>query len=525
MKKILAFVVVASVIVAIIIGTLSSLDYEPTTLMKLKEKYSKKQKPKVDHSKFKELQAKFESAQEVTKACETCHNLTSAEVMESSHWNWEREEYIQGKGIVYLGKKNAINNFCIGTKGNEQSCAKCHIGLGYDKQGNIYTDSTNIDCLVCHDNSETYAKAAEKAGAPAEDLDLNLIAQSVGKPLRSNCGVCHFYGGGGNNVKHGHLESAMNEPTKEIDIHMAAEGMNLQCVDCHLTEHHEISGKLYSFAASCTNRNTCDQCHTNAPHEKDLINKHTLKVSCEACHIPIYAKENYTKLYWDWSSAGKLKNGKPYVEMDSAGNQTYLSIKGNFVWGKKLKPDYVWFNGTASHYLLGDTIEDGAEDLVLNQLNGSYKDLESKIVPVKIHIAKQPYDPVNKVLIQPRLYAEKEGEGAFWKDFDWQIASKLGMEDVGLPFSGKIDFIETKMFWLVNHMVSSKEETVQCNECHTRDDSRLAGLRDFYIPGRDYSRLVDTAGSWLLLLTFLGVASHGALRIINSRKNKEVKNG
>ncbi len=250
-----------------------------------------------------------------------------------------------------------------------------------------------------------------------------------------------------------------------------------------------------------------------------------MKVSCEACHIPIYAKENSTKLYWDWSTAGRLKDGKPYEEDDSLGNHTYLSIKGSFVWGKNLKPDYVWFNGTASHYLLGDKIENTSQDLVLNQLNGSYKDRESKIVPVKIHIAKQPYDPVNKILIQPKLYAETEGEGAFWKDFNWQKASEIGMKDAGLPFSGKIDFIETKMFWLVNHMVSSKENVVQCNECHTRTDSRLAGLSDFYIPGRDYSKFVDVAGSWLLLLTFLGVASHGTLRIINSRKNKKVKNG
>jgi len=525
MKKFLAFLIVISVITAIILGSLYSLDYEPTTLMKLKDKYSKKHKPKVDHKRFEVLQAKFENAREVTKACESCHNLTAGEVMQSNHWSWEREEYIQGRGIVYIGKKNAINNFCIGSQGNEQSCAKCHIGLGFDDEGKMYTDSTNIDCLVCHDNSETYAKASGAAGAPVENLDLNLIAQSVGKPKRSNCGVCHFYGGGGNNVKHGHLESAMNEPSKEIDIHMASEGMNLQCIDCHLTENHKISGKLYSFASTCTNRNTCDQCHTNAPHEKDLINSHTLKVSCEACHIPTYAKENSTKLYWDWSTAGKLKDGKPYNEEDSLGNDTYLSIKGSFVWGKNLKPAYVWFNGTANHYLLGDTIEDATKQLVLNQLNGSYKDRESKIVPVKIHIAKQPYDPVTKVLIQPKLYAEKEGEGAFWKDFNWQTASEIGMKDVGLPFSGKIDFIETKMFWLVNHMVSSKENVVQCNECHTRTDSRLAGLSDFYIPGRDYSKFVDVAGSWLLLLTFLGVASHGTLRLINSRKNKKVKNG
>ena len=43
-------------------------------------------------------------------------------------------------------------------------------------------------------------------------LDFNNIAQNVGKPKRTNCGVCHFYGGGGDNVKHGDLSSLMFEP-------------------------------------------------------------------------------------------------------------------------------------------------------------------------------------------------------------------------------------------------------------------------------------------------------------------------
>ncbi len=131
----------------------------------------------------------------------------------SNHWNWEREEYIEGRGIVSIGKKNAMNNFCIGTQGNEKSCAKCHIGYGMDEKGFSFTDANNIDCLVCHDNTETYAKAPNQGGKPLLTLDFNNIAQNVGKPQRTNCGVCHFFGGGGDNVKHGDLSSAMFEPS------------------------------------------------------------------------------------------------------------------------------------------------------------------------------------------------------------------------------------------------------------------------------------------------------------------------
>jgi hypothetical protein len=72
----------------------------------------------------------FASPQEVTSACLECHNGTHKEIMASSHWNWERVSYIEGRGITSLGKKNILNNFCTGAGGNEQRCAVCHIGFG-----------------------------------------------------------------------------------------------------------------------------------------------------------------------------------------------------------------------------------------------------------------------------------------------------------------------------------------------------------------------------------------------------------
>ncbi|MCZ7611624.1 MAG: tetrathionate reductase family octaheme c-type cytochrome [Ignavibacterium sp.] len=521
MRKIVVVLAFIGLLIIIAIGFFSQRDYEPTTLMKLKEKYSKKYFPSVDHSKFTSLQQKFSSPQQVTTACISCHNKRHQEVMQSNHWNWEREEYIEGKGIVYLGKRNAINNFCIGTQGNEESCAKCHIGYGMTSEGKSFTDSTNVDCLVCHDNTETYVKESEKGGMPLTTLDFNEIAQSVGKPKLSNCGVCHFYGGGGNNVKHGDLDEAMFETTRDVDVHMGTDGAKLQCVDCHTTEKHNISGKVYSLSSMNMDRNTCEQCHTATPHEENILNEHTIKVACQSCHIPIYAKVNSTKMSWDWSTAGKLRNGEPYEENDSLGNHTYLSIKGDFTWDRNVVPDYIWFNGTASHYLEGDLISDTTRPLVLNQLHGSYADDDSKIYPVKIHKAKQPYDPVNKILIKPKLYADKKGEGALWIDFDWHSAAVEGMKEANLPFSGQIAFINTEMYWPVNHMVSVKENTLDCNGCHTRENSRLAGLNDFYMPGRDYSNIVEVGGVWMLILTLLGVLAHASVRIFVAVKSKK----
>ena len=520
MKKIILILSLIGIIIFGVINYLTIKNYDPTNLDKLKEKYPKDYSPSTDHSRFEVLKKKFNSPQEITEACLSCHNGRDEEVMKSSHWNWEREEYIEGRGVVSIGKKNAVNNYCIGVEGNEQSCAKCHIGFGMTSTTFSFTDPKNIDCLVCHDNTESYVKGNELAGLPDPGLDLNNIAQHVGKPKRSNCGVCHFFGGGGNNVKHGDLEMAMFEPSRDVDVHMDVDGPNLQCVDCHLTEKHNILGKMYSLSSMNRNRSSCEQCHTENPHSEDILNEHTYKVACQTCHIPTYAKVNATKTDWDWSTAGKLKDGKPYEEDDKDGDHTYLSIKGSFKWGKNLKPEYIWFNGTADHYLLGDVIKDTTKPLKINTLNGSYSDKDSKIIPVKIHRAVQPFDPVMKVLIQPKLFADKKGEGAFWQDFDWRRSAEIGMKDVDLPFSGQVSFIKTEMYWPVNHMVSTKELTVQCNECHTRDNSRLAGLTDFYMPARDYSSFVESAGIGIILLTLLGVITHGTVRIFSSKKRK-----
>lgn len=527
MKKIVLILAVMGLLIVLAVGYLSQKEFEPDSYMRLKEQYSKTPKPSVDHSKFAVLQKNFNNPREVTEACLSCHNMTAHQVMNSNHWNWEKAEYVEGRGIVYLGKKNAINNFCIGSKGNELSCAKCHVGLGFDEKGQIFSDSSNIDCMVCHDNTGTYAKAPEKAGAPLKTLNFNEIAFSSGKPQRSNCGVCHFYGGGGNNVKHGDLEEAMFEPTKDLDVHMGIDGLNMQCVACHKTEQHNISGKLYSLSSMNRNRAYCEDCHSSAPHKDNILNEHNLKVACQTCHIPTYAKANSTKMFWDWSTAGRLKDGEPYHEEDSLGNHTFLSQKGTFKWERNVRPDYIWFNGTASHYLKGDKIDDPSKPVILNKLHGTYSDEDSKIIPVKIHIARQPYDPINKILIQPKLFAEKKGEGALWLDFDWKRSAEVGMLESELPFSGKVDFIETHMYWPVNHQVAGKEEAVQCKECHTRSEQgRLKNLAGFYLPGRDYNAIIDNVALALIILAFIGIFTHATVRFFSNKKdNKEVSNG
>ncbi|HVN49644.1 MAG TPA: tetrathionate reductase family octaheme c-type cytochrome, partial [Bacteroidota bacterium] len=345
------------VIVSGVVLLLSHHEASTTPLTVLHVRYAQKETPSVDHSQFAQLKKHFTKPQEVTAACISCHNERHVEVMKSSHWNWERQEYVEGKGIRTIGKKNILNNFCIGISGSEQSCTKCHIGYGWGDKNFDFKNPLNVDCLACHDNSNLYVKASGSAGLPETTIDIAAVAQHVGKPTRTNCGTCHFFGGGGNNVKHGDLEKALFDASRDVDVHMASDGEDMQCVDCHTAAKHQMLGKMYSVSSMNRNHVECEQCHTALPHTDDVLNKHTLKVACQTCHIPVYAKVNPTKLYWDWTTAGKLKDGKPYIEEDSNGTDVYMSIKGSFRWGKNLQPDYIWFNGTASHYLVGDTLD------------------------------------------------------------------------------------------------------------------------------------------------------------------------
>jgi len=493
--------------------------------IKLKEEHISS----TDHSQFPILQQTFHKPQDLTAACLSCHTERDKEVMATAHWTWLREVTRPNGEKMMIGKKNIPNNFCTGATGNNLSCMRCHIGYGWKDETFDFNEPTNIDCIVCHDRTNTYIKRRGGAGMPstAENAtpefpvpNYNFIAQNVGLPSRHNCGPCHFEGGGGNNVKHGDLEMALLNTTRKVDVHMAVDGKNMVCIDCHTTERHNIMGRQYSVSAENTNRIHCEQCHTATPHGDMVLDNHYRKVACQTCHIPVYAKVNPTKMYWDWSAAGRRdENGNFITEYDTYGKYNYLSIKGRFVWDKNVIPEYYWFNGTASHFLYNDTITE--IPVQMNRLYGSATCPDSKIWPVKVHRGKQPFDSEYKTIIAMKLAGEKEGEGAFWLDLDWERSIELGMEYNNLPYSGSYEFVSTEVYWPINHMVSPKEEVLNCNDCHTRSEKgRLANLDGFYMPGRDYSQTADIAGFAFIILTLLGVFAHAILRIYWARTSK-----
>jgi len=499
-----------------------------------------------DHSKFKELQGPFKSGEEVTAACLACHTEAAKQVMATRHWTWE---YVNPDTGQKLGKKTMLNGFCIGDRSNEAFCQSCHIGYGWKDETFDFTAENKVDCLACH-NTGAYRKLAGFAGHPpyeriefppksgkfVEATDLASVAQSIGATSRRTCGACHYFGGGGDGVKHGDLDSSLNKPDKALDVHMAADGLNFTCASCHKTDKHAVAGSRISMTGADphgaimrgekTDRNpaTCQACHGDRPHKgnfqhSERLNDHTRTLACQTCHIPEFARGGVpTKMGWDWSTAGKLTpEGKPFQLKDDRGHVIYDSKKGDFVLGENVQPDYLWFNGQVS-YTQPDTRIDPATRVAINTFHGTPGASDARIWPVKTFHGKQPYDTEHLTLLVP--HTATPDDTAFWYNFDWPKALQAGADATGQPYSGKFDFVETSMLWPITHMVAPKDKALDCAQCHA-NDGRLAGVPGVWMPGRDRNAMLDAFGFGLVGLMLLGVIGHGGLRFLTRNKRKE----
>jgi len=496
-----------------------------------------------DHTKFEELDREFATGPDVTRACLKCHTEAAKQVQRTKHWTWE---FLNPVTRQKLGKKNVINNFCTSIATNQSFCSACHVGYGWSDDSFDFSAETNVDCLACHDTTGSYKKLPGLSGHPnyermewpphsgkfRDPVDLTRVARHVGKTSRATCGACHFYGGGGNAVKHGDLDNSLENPGHYLDVHMDAEGLNFTCGKCHLSDSHELSGSRYAPTAADDkgmlmrgnphgrNPTTCVACHGNAPHDGKTfltakLNAHTDRIACQTCHIPEFARGSVsTKMSWDWSTAGRLdEHGHPFKEMASDGQVSYDSKKGNFTFDRYVIPEYLWFNGDVRYTLFGEKV--GDERVKINEFYGSADDPDSRIWPVKVFRGRQPYDVGNQTLAV--FHTAGKDDAAFWGNFDWDKALEVGMRSQGLEYSGEMKFVDTEMTWPITHMVAPKQDALACRQCH-QENGRLQAITDIYMPGRDNTPLIDRIGWTLALLTLIGVLLHGAIRIFMSRR-------
>ncbi len=483
-----------------------------------------------NHAKFSILHQTFETGEQVTQACLACHVEAEAQLKKTIHWTWLSPYDETGE----TGKAGySVNNFCVSAnKMEDAECSNCHIGWN-GKQ-------SSVNCLKCHSQKDVhwhdifhdYKSFKESGDAEiADDLQKTIqeAVQTVGLPLRRNCGACHFNGGGGEAVKHGDLDNTLVNPRKELDVHMGFDSQNFRCTRCHTTIAHQIAGRVYSTPASVHRQSLvdddlvpkimCESCHTAKPHQNDhKANDHTDKVACQACHIPQFAREHPTEMWWDWSQAGKTKDGMHYQEKGEFDRFVYKSHKGEFKWARNVVPEYLWYNGSIRTLTLKDKINPTDVPVRVSWPVGSRDDKNSRIFPFKIHGGKQPYDKKNNNLLAPLLSEEVNG---YWKTLDWADSITRGMAIMNIQYSGEMGFVETAYVYPTTHTVIPKNSALECTACHRLAHGRLANLAGFYMPGRDHFRIIDLGGWGIALASLSLVFIHALGRIFSNIRKKE----
>ena len=428
---------------------------------------------------------------EGTQSCLNCHGLMAEEVLQTGHFEWAGDaQGIEGLAGQVHGKKDILNNFCIGVPSNEGRCTQCHAGYGWADSTFDFEDPENINCLVCHDQTTTYAKAPTTAGLPADTVDLQAVARSVanneGKPTIENCIDCHAFAGGGDNVKHGDLALSLANTTREYDVHMGTDGGDLECVDCHAVQRdldgnllsHGIGGMPYHSIDEGVMRG-CDDCHGSAANIHAgtpvaiTVNSHPT-LACQVCHIPAIARETSTKTEWYWDTAGEVRDPIPPDANDPT-RPSFDRKKGDFVWAFDVRPSLRFFSGTWDKTVIGvsDTYAEGEgtidNPIVLGAPVGSRED--GMIYPYKKMIGNQPADVGNRRILTPHLFGTAGGPTPFWGNWDWVAALTEGAAASGVDFSGEVGFVYTEMYLSVNHEVAPSEmaygyDNGGCTDCH-----------------------------------------------------------
>lgn len=157
---------------------------------------------------------------------------------------------------------------------------------------------------------------------------------------------------------------------------------------------------------------------------------------------------------------------------------------------------------------------DPTQPVEINRVDGSPEDGRSRIWPFKAMQGRQAYDTELNHLLFTHTYGPAT-DTAFWTNFDWDKSIKAAMDYVGMPYSGKYDFIDTHMYWPITHMVAPAEKALDCKACHA-ENGRMANIAGVYVPGSG-SGPGGQIGLVLLLLALLGTAGHAMLRLFGKK--------
>ena len=412
--------------------------------------------------------------------CMSCHAEEATDMVNSLHAKWKAPtpELTNTNGKELGKAAGGINTFCTYAMSSKNACFSCHVRS--DGNAPHPAERTDIDCMMCHSdtyqrkfvadptNTETltnvngvtktyvfgktdsqgnYISEPDYAKMPVGTSMVNL-ARTVHLPTNKSCLRCHATAGGGDWTKRGDMGLSSANPTVEEDVHLSQNGAGLSCVNCHSALNHQIGGRGIDLRGTEAAPPSCQDCHTDTPHQNATLNRHALgQVSCQVCHIREFAKGGATEMSRDWRTP--------------VWNPAFCSGQGGFV-GEEVKatfvkPEYAWFNGTSQVYNVGETIQPDERGIYpMAKANGAPFDGKSSIVPIKRHFTVMPLHESGKMVPPAIMWMFMTG------DFD--VAVQKGMEEQGM--SGNYTIVKADAEMLITHGVDPKEKAPSCIECH-----------------------------------------------------------
>ncbi len=408
---------------------------------------------------------------EGTSTCLECHEEEATSFFHSQHYQWQGQSpNITNADGEMLGKMNTMNDFCtnpaaswIGNSANAegkviaQGCSKCHAGLGKMPSPELSREQLeNIDCLICHASGYRRDLYQDEAGnwewKPIlwqNQRGMDSVSKRITMPERKMCLRCHSGAGGGPNFKRGDIEYKLGDCEPDFDVHMATEGNNMHCVDCHAGDDHRVRGRGTDLSGTDSPDNPlyCTSCHDEKPHGKKALDFHTDRLNCTICHITEFAKDDQTDMRRDWSTPKYHEEANKY--------------SATITFGKNVVPVYAWFNGNTRLMKMGDKVEynkDGTITIMAPQ--GSRKDKKAKINAFKLHEGVLPVWTEKEWLI-PLAVDEFFIDGDIEKAVHEGAHAAYGIENF------EYEWVETKRYMGLFHEVRPADKALQCLDCHS----------------------------------------------------------
>lgn len=395
--------------------------------------------------------------------CLECHNEHALDVFDSTHYQWKGEAPDMLNQASWLQGKHAgaVNTYCGNITGNWAGCSSCHVGRGAEPEASpTQSQLENIDCLVCHQDEYKRKRVGGFYEPDLANMSISMdeAVQTVHKPTRASCLQCHAKAGGGDAVKRGDLALATaHTADRQYDVHMATTGANLTCQSCHEPENHRFPGKgsdirptdLAGVDLDCTTGG----CHGSAPHDSSEINRHTEKVACQTCHIPVFAKDAYdsfateaTELHRSWQSGSDHADPPRHPVTVKANDQV---------------PEYRYWNRASDNYLLFDQVFEDWETGTYHTSvpDGSANDPDSKLYPFKYKTSDYPLRTASSQLIALDT-------SVFFATADAEAAAVAGLENMGFSAEDDYQWVITDTYQLLNHQVSPSDDALDCSSCH-----------------------------------------------------------